>query len=222
MLFQIVDLRRHLFYCNEKKKMIMLKLYDLATGLMGMQCIMNKVVRRVPVAHKPMKSREELLIELIEKEQNQMYRMAFSYVKNEQDALDVVQEAVYKAIKYQEQIKDLAFMKTWLLKILIRSAHDLLESKKRVLSFDPQILTEVSDQQSSRDEGQVGKLGDYIDLREALGKLPERQRQILELRYFEDFKLETIAEMLELPLSTVKSNLYRTLEALKLNLEGEA
>lgn len=48
------------------------------------------------------KSREELLIERIEKEQHQMYRMAFSYVKNEQDALDVVQEVVYKAIKYPQ------------------------------------------------------------------------------------------------------------------------
>lgn len=173
------------------------------------------------MARKPLNSREDLLIELLQREQIQMYRMAFSYVKNEQDALDVVQETALKAIKYQDQIQEESYMKTWVMKILIRTALDFIQSKSKVLTLNPETLSEVSDRQSFNEEAEMGKIGDFIDLREALESLPLKQRQILELRYFEDFKLETIAEMLETPLSTIKSSLYRTLQALKITLEGD-
>lgn len=173
------------------------------------------------MARKPLNSREDLLIELLQREQIQMYRMAFSYVKNEQDALDVVQETALKVIKYQDQIQEESYMKTWVMKILIRTALDLIQSKSKVLTLNPETLSEVSDRQSFNEEAEMGKIGDFIDLREALESLPLKQRQILELRYFEDFKLETIAEMLETPLSTIKSSLYRTLQALKITLKGD-
>lgn len=173
------------------------------------------------MARKPLNSREDLLIELLQREQIQMYRMAFSYVKNEQDALDVVQETALKAIKYQDQIQEESYMKTWVMKILIRTALDFIQSMSKVLTLNPETLSEVSDRQSFNEEAEMGKIGDFIDLREALESLPLKQRQILELRYFEDFKLETIAEMLETPLSTIRSSLYRTLQALKITLEGD-
>lgn len=199
----------------------LLKLYASFISLMGMQHINRMKMRRDHVARKPLNSREDLLIELLQREQIQMYRMAFSYVKNEQDALDVVQETALKAIKYQDQIQEESYMKTWVMKILIRTALDFIQSKSKVLTLNPETLSEVSDRQSFNEEAEMGKIGDFIDLREALESLPLKQRQILELRYFEDFKLETIAEMLETPLSTIKSSLYRTLQALKITLEGD-
>lgn len=167
----------------------------------------------------PFNHREEALIQLIQSQQRQMYRMAYSYVGNEQDALDVVQEAVYKAILNQEQLIHMSFMKTWLMKILIRCAQDLIEKKGKVLIFAPETLTEQIQRLEHR-ESKLYEESDYIDLKEAISGLELRQRQILELRFFEDFKLEEIAEMLCMPLGTVKSTLYRTLKTLRLELEG--
>ena len=53
-----------------------------------------------------------------------LYRLAFSYVKNEQDAMDVVQESVYKAMKNASQIKEKKYIKTWLWRIVINTAVD--------------------------------------------------------------------------------------------------
>ena len=62
-----------------------------------------------------------------------MYRMAFVYMKNESDALDVVQESVVKAIKSSGQLKEESYMKTWLFRIVINTALDELEKRKKIL-----------------------------------------------------------------------------------------
>ena len=60
-----------------------------------------------------------------------LYRLAFSYVKNEQDAMDVVQESVYKAMKNASQIKEKKYIKTWLWRIVINTAVDATRRQSR-------------------------------------------------------------------------------------------
>ncbi len=60
-----------------------------------------------------------------------------------------------------------------------------------------------------------------FDLRKALDSLPERDKAVVELRYFEDLKLEEIAEILKENVSTVKSRLYRSIEKLRLKMQEE-
>ena len=60
-----------------------------------------------------------------------------------------------------------------------------------------------------------------FDLRKALDSLPERDKAVVELRYFEDLKLEEIAEILKENVSTVKSRLYRSMEKLRLKMQEE-
>lgn len=70
------------------------------------------------------------------------------------------------------------------------------------------------------EEGREDKTED-LDLRQALLKLKEEERRIVILRYFEEEKLETIAEVLDLKVGTVKSRLYRAVEKLKKYMELE-
>ncbi len=62
---------------------------------------------------------QEAILQLIEKDEEIFYRMAFTYVKNEQDALDVMQDFTYKALKKMHTVKNPDYARTWLVRVLI-------------------------------------------------------------------------------------------------------
>ena len=142
-----------------------------------------------------------------------MYRIAYTYVKNEEDALDIVQESAYKAIRNCEQAKKERYIQTWICRIVINTSMDFLRKTQR--EFPIEELYEVNE------PGITDQYEDF-DMTKALNTLTERERAVVILRYFEDKKLEDIAYILNANLSTVKSLLYRSLKKLKLEMvEGE-
>ena len=142
-----------------------------------------------------------------------MYRIAYTYVKNEEDALDIVQESAYKAIRHCEQVKKERYIPTWICRIVINTSMDFLRKTQR--EFPIEELYEVNE------PGITDQYEDF-DMTKALNTLTERERAVVILRYFEDKKLEDIAYILNANLSTVKSLLYRSLKKLKLEMvEGE-
>ncbi len=138
------------------------------------------------------------------------YRLAFSYVRQEQDALDIVQESAYKAIKDCRKVKNPQYLSTWLYRIVINTALDLIRKRRKEELSDtmPEAVWE-------------DRYGD-VDLKYMLEQLDERSRTVVILRYFEDMKLEDIAKILDENLNTVKARLYRTLKKLRLDLEAAA
>lgn len=150
---------------------------------------------------------EKMILESYES----MYRMAYVYMKNEEDALDVVQDSVVKAIRSCGQLKEESYMKTWLFRIVINTAVDELERRKKVLPL-------YSENEDSKED----RYCDF-DTVNSLERLNPTERTIILYRYCEEWKLEEIAEYLGINLSTVKSILYRSLKKLKTELmEGEA
>ena len=142
-----------------------------------------------------------------------MYRIAYTYVKNEEDALDIVQESAYKAIRNCGQVKKERYIQTWICRIVINTSMDFLRKTQR--EFPIEELYEVNE------PGITDQYEDF-DMTKALNTLTERERAVVILRYFEDKKLEDIAYILNANLSTVKSLLYRSLKKLKLEMvEGE-
>lgn len=139
-----------------------------------------------------------------------MYRLAYTYVRNEEDALDVVQESVCKAIKYADRVKQEGYIRTWLWRIVMNTAVDLLRSRKQEVALE--------------EAGETGKEDIYqdFDTLEALNVLDERERAVIVLRFFEDRKLNDIAQILQENSNTVKTILYRSLKKLRIELtEGE-
>ena len=139
-----------------------------------------------------------------------LYRLAFTYVKNESDAMDIVQESAYKAIRNAASVKNKAFIKTWLWRIAINTSIEFLRDKQREYSCEiPQ---------------EYGREDVYLDFdtMEALNVLNDKERAAVVLRYFEELKIQEIADALEENLSTTKSLLYRSLKKMKIKLtEGE-
>lgn len=138
-----------------------------------------------------------------------LYRLAFSYVKNEQDAMDVVQESVYKAMKNARQVKEPKYIKTWLWRIVMNTAADATRRRARF----------VSDEQV-QEEGQEDRYED-TDVMAALDELDERERKVILLKYFEEWTIKDIADCLQENQNTVKSILYRALKKLKVKVEAE-
>jgi len=139
-----------------------------------------------------------------------MYRIAYTYVRNEDDALDIVQDSAYKAIKNADSVKSEQYIETWIFKIVMNSAIDLLKKHKREMPTD--IAEEISH------AGSTDSYQDF-DLLQALDVLSEKERTVILLRFFEDKKLEDIARILKSNLNTTKSVLYRSLKKLKAELE---
>ena len=125
-----------------------------------------------------------------------MYRMAFLYMKNEADAMDVVQDSVEKALKNADRIRDDSYMKTWLFRIVINTAIDEQRRQQKTAPFDSAVI-----------EGREDQYRD-LDTLKALEKLEEDEKQIILLRYCEDWKLDEIASYLQKNLSTVNCTMY--------------
>ena len=137
------------------------------------------------------------------------YRLAYSYMRNEDDALDVVQESAYRAISDCGKVKNKDYLSTWIYRIVVNTALDLLRKKKK------ETLTEELPEIPVEDQYQE------TELRTILNQLDHKSKTIIILRYFEDLKLEDIADILGDNLNTVKARLYRSLKKLRLNLEAE-
>ena len=138
------------------------------------------------------------------------YRIAYSYTKNEEDALDVVQEAMYKALYSVENIKEVNYIKTWFYKILVRTSIDFIRKNRKYNNMtDIDLIDET---------GEYDKYTD-LDLRRASEELPIEYKSIIILRFFEDLKIEEVAIILDENVNTVKTRLYTALKKLKLKIE---
>ena len=133
------------------------------------------------------------------------YRLAYSYMRNEDDALDVVQESAYRAIRDCRKVRNKDYLSTWIYRIVVNTALDMLRRKKK------ENITEELPEIPVEDQYQD------LELRTVLNQLDDKSRTIILLRYFEDLKLEDIADIVGDNLNTVKARLYRSLKKLRLN-----
>ena len=152
--------------------------------------------------------KEALVHECLIKNYEKYYRMAYSYVFCEQDAMDIVQEGAYRAILKSDLLKQPEYVDTWICKIVINEALRFLK-KNKLASVDMESLPEKGKEDEVED----------IDLQRALEKLDNQERAIVVLRYFEEEKLENIGKAMNLNVNTVKSRLYRAMDKLKKYIE---
>ncbi|MEL1136060.1 RNA polymerase sigma factor [Desulfitobacterium sp. THU1] len=145
--------------------------------------------------------------------QEYIYRLAYSYVKNPEDALDLVQESIIKAISSAELLKDPQGMKSWVYRIVVNTALDFLRKQKRTVVVDQETLNSYTES--------VAGVDDYsdLDLAKAIEELTPTDRTRVVLRYYEDLKIEEVAFILKENVNTTKSRLYGTLKKLRLQME---
>lgn len=161
---------------------------------------------------KAVKGDSESFYQIVKKEEDSIYRLAYSFVKNDVDALDIVQDAVYKAFISISKLKNPEFFGTWLYRITINCAKNFVKNSKKVVYLEDSKLENFLIHTENCDE--------VMDLQEAFEMLDQKYKTVIILRFFEELTLKEIAMVLEIPLSTVKTRLYRGLKQLKTTLGG--
>lgn len=133
-----------------------------------------------------------------------LYKIAYSYLENEQGALEAVQETTCRAFIKLKKVKKPQYFKTWVTKILINYCIDELKRSKKLTELN--IEEPMEDNSSSLDN---------MDLNIALNKLDSKYKQVIVLKYFQDMTTEDIASVLERPEGTIKTWLHRGLTGLR-------
>ncbi len=155
-----------------------------------------------------MRNRKEALIRsILLKNYQSYYRLAYSYVHQEADAMDIVQEGAYKAMLKAGSLREERYAGTWVYRIMINTAKDYIKKYERECAVQEEAVMDAKE--NSMD----------LDLKEAVDKLPMQEKTLIILRFYEDKPLSEIAEILQENLNTVKSRLYRTLEKLHRELD---
>ena len=136
-----------------------------------------------------------------------VYRLAFARVKNKYDADDILQEVFLRFIKVKENVNNDEHAKALLIRITINCSKSLLSSSwfKRT---EP-----LSENLSVSDPG--------FDTLDAVLRLPQKYRTVIHLHYYMGYSVDEIAAILKSKPSTVKSQLHRARQKLKIDLEGE-
>ncbi|MFP7298824.1 sigma-70 family RNA polymerase sigma factor [Neobacillus niacini] len=147
-------------------------------------------------------------LNLIQMYKIDLYKTGYSYLKNEGEVLEAIQEVTYRAYKNIHSVREVSYFKTWLIRIMINYCNDQLKKKKRVVMGN-----EILNFQ--------GRSDDYLsmELEDAMVALDDRSREILTLKYFHDLKIKDIANCMQRPEGTVKTWLNKALKSLREKLE---
>ena len=154
------------------------------------------------------KSIDEEIKTLLLNNYESYYRLAYSYVRNQEDAMDIVQESAYRAMKNSSSVKQAEYAATWVYRVVVNTALDFIRKNRKE-------TVGIEDVDSAHEDRYMD-----FDVWDSLEKLDQKDRTIIILRYFEDRKLEDIAQMINENVNTVKTRLYRALKKLKIELAG--
>ncbi|WP_144512461.1 sigma-70 family RNA polymerase sigma factor [Bacillus sp. FJAT-22090] len=160
---------------------------------------------------KAQKGDKKAFLQLIESDKEKLYKIAYLYVKNETDALDIVQETITKAYASLNSVKEERYFSTWLTKILINTALEFLRKTSKIIQLNENIPEK---------QFPIVKIEEKLDLLHAIEQLEEKYKTVIILRYYRDLSVQQIAIFLNCPEGTVKSNLHRAIKKLKKFYQG--
>jgi RNA polymerase sigma-70 factor (TIGR02954 family) len=158
------------------------------------------------IVHKAINGNDEAFLSLIHFYKTDLYKTSLAYLGNVEDSVEAIQEVTFRAYRSIHTLKEPAYAKTWLIRIMINYCNDQLKRKKRMVIDDDWINKQADSINHSR-----------LELREAIMALDSRSREILILKYFHDLKIKEIAEIIKRPEGTVKTWLNKALKVLRKN-----
>lgn len=170
--------------------------------------IIERLVKRAQ------KGDESAYISLFKQYEVDIYRMAYVYVKNKEDTLDIVQETAYKSFSQINTLRNPEYFKTWLTRIAINIALNYLKREKKIIHLNPEYTKMIP---STENED----VSLQIILKDLIEKLDPDEKSVVLLRFYADHTLSEISAILGMPLGTVKTILYRSLDKLRTQMKRE-
>ena len=152
-------------------------------------------------------------VQYIIENQNRFYRLAYSYVQEEQAALDVMQNAIIRGLESCYGLRNPLAIRTWFYRIVVNEALQYLRKQKKETTLTEEHTAGLTYTEPAFTEDREA----YA----AVMQLPEPMKTVIILHYYEDLTLKQISEITDTPLSTIKTRLYSALKKLKLALKEE-
>jgi RNA polymerase sigma-70 factor (ECF subfamily) len=153
---------------------------------------------------------DEAFFRLMQAEKDRLYRIAMRHLGHEQDALDALQETAFRAYRGIRKLKEPAYARTWLVRIMLNVCNDALAKRGKTRPMPD------ADRMPAGPDAHERLL-----LEDAVSRLADPYRQVVMLKYFEDMTLRELALALDRPEGTVKTWLHKALEMLRGQLEKE-
>lgn len=164
--------------------------------------------------------------ELVELYKDKLYNLGYRMLGNPQEAEDVAQEAFLRAYKNLDSYNSKHKFSTWIYRIATNLCIDKMRKKKADYSLDAELdgldggdmyarlaaPTETPEEETVRTETRA-------EVQQAIENLPDNYRAAVILKYLHDMSLQEIADILEVPVSTVKTRVHRGREALRHELK---
>lgn len=156
-----------------------------------------------------MMNREEFTAEVLKAEKS-LYHIAKSILDNDEDCADAMQNAILLAYQKLHTLKQDAFFRTWITRILINESCQIIRRRKNHMSYE-----DYMDDRETEDRSR------YSELYLAVLELPENYRIPFVLHYVEGYSVKEIGSILKLSESAVKVRLHRARNLMKERLKGE-
>ncbi|CAM3883704.1 RNA polymerase sigma factor [Mesobacillus thioparans] len=170
----------------------------------------------VRLVRKAKRGSKEALLELIMAERDEMYRLAYTYMGNQHDAMDALEEMIVRLYENIGQLKKEESFYSWSKTILVNVCKATLRKQKKLVLVDEWHSSHENDRIQS-----LNNPNQQMEISEMLSILNDEQKEAIQLKYFLDFDNRTIAEMTNVPLGTVKSRVFQGLKKLKEHFGGE-
>ncbi|MCH1624146.1 sigma-70 family RNA polymerase sigma factor [Fredinandcohnia quinoae] len=167
----------------------------------------------VRLVKKAKRGNKEALLQLIMAEKDDYYRLALTYLGNEHDAMDAMEEMIVILYEKINQLKKEEAFYSWSKTILVNCSKTLLRKQKRLMLVD--------EWESTTEFGQVLSSDPYLnsahilDLQMLFVHLNDNQKEAIQLKYFHDLDYETIASITNVSVGTVKSRVFQGLKKLR-------
>ena len=153
---------------------------------------------------------EQIVKDLLVENYHKYYRIIYTYLKDQHDSLDALQEGARQAIINAGSLRQTQYADTWISRIMINEALKILRQRKNE-TVDIQAAENIQTEDRYRN----------FDLENALQELNDSEREIINLKYFHELQFSEIGKILSLNVNTVKSRMYRALDKLRTSMEGD-
>ncbi|MHA6482094.1 sigma-70 family RNA polymerase sigma factor [Paenibacillus sp. strain BS8-2] len=151
----------------------------------------------------------ETILATLEREKGKMYGIAYAYLRNEEGALEAIQETACRVWVNRVKVRKPEYLATWMIRILIHVCMDERKKQKQEQSS----ITMAASQTTLETEAV-----ERLEMEEQLAKLPPHLRMVIVLKYYRDMTITQVAEMMEKPDGTIRTWLHKALQQLRTDM----
>lgn len=156
-------------------------------------------------------SKKKTLDKYILDNKQKFYKIAFVYLRNREDSLDIVQDSVLKSYLYLDKLKDIDALDKWFTKLLINTAKDFIRKNSKIIYLENSNIDDFI-KNSNKDNQTFNEIIECLDL---------DLKGVIILKYFYGYKINEISEILGISESQVKNKLHKSLKLLRRDIKEE-